>query len=68
MGLEQREDCGFRIADCETGNPPEGWESEGQFQKKQKTEILLWERLSAVIPRFERLQRFTAYRLLLTVS
>ena len=20
------------IADCETGNPPEGWESEGQFQ------------------------------------
>jgi len=20
------------IADCETGNPPEGWESEGQFR------------------------------------
>jgi hypothetical protein len=22
----------FRIADCETGNPPAGWESEGQFK------------------------------------
>ncbi len=20
------------ISDCETGNPPEGWESEGQFR------------------------------------
>jgi hypothetical protein len=22
----------LRIADCATGNPPEGWESEGQFE------------------------------------
>jgi hypothetical protein len=22
--------CRLRISDCETGNPPEGWESEGQ--------------------------------------
>jgi hypothetical protein len=25
----------FRIADCETGNPPEGWESAGQFKSKE---------------------------------
>ena len=24
-------DFRFWTADCETGNPPEGWESEGQF-------------------------------------
>jgi hypothetical protein len=24
----------FGIADCETGNPPVGWESEGQFKSK----------------------------------
>ena len=28
LGMGHRE----VIADCETGNPPEGWESEGQFQ------------------------------------
>jgi hypothetical protein len=22
----------LRISNCETGNPPEGWESEGQFR------------------------------------
>ena len=26
---------GLSIADCETGNPPEGWESEGQFKSKE---------------------------------
>jgi len=37
------------------------------FKKKQKTEIILWERLSAAILRFEpflrfqRFERFTAY-------
>jgi hypothetical protein len=24
--------CEFRIANFETGNPPEGWESVGQFE------------------------------------
>jgi len=28
-------DMRFRIADCETGNPPEGWKSEGQFKIKE---------------------------------
>ena len=37
------------IANCETGNPPEGWESEGQFRfanlkkqtegRRQKSEV-----------------------------
>ena len=27
---------GLRIADCETGNPPEGWESEGQLRIGQR--------------------------------
>ena len=33
---EKTEDGGqrteFRISNCETGNPSEGWESEGQFR------------------------------------
>ena len=40
----------LRIVNCETGNPPEGWESGGQFQKMQKIENLLWERLSSRDP------------------
>ncbi|MGB5920739.1 MAG: hypothetical protein WBF55_21820 [Syntrophobacteria bacterium] len=30
--------------------------------KKQKTEILLWERLSAAISRFERFERFERFQ------
>jgi hypothetical protein len=29
--FQQKGDGGQMISDCETGNPPEGWESEGQF-------------------------------------
>jgi len=39
-------DCGLWIVDL----------------KKQKTEILLWERLSAAISRFERFERFERFQ------
>ena len=29
---------GKTISDCETGNPPEGWESEGQFRLAELSE------------------------------
>jgi len=32
VGSRRSEDRGFWIFDFETGNPPEGWESEGQFR------------------------------------
>ena len=37
---DQRSEVGdrmseFPIADCETGNPPNGWESEGQFRNSK---------------------------------
>jgi hypothetical protein len=38
-------DWGLRIADC-------------GFKKEKKTEILLWERLSAAILRLQRFERF----------
>ena len=28
-------DLRLRISDCETGNPPEGWESAGQLKSKE---------------------------------
>jgi hypothetical protein len=35
MTEDRRQRTEFRIADFETGNPPEGWESEGQFRNAQ---------------------------------
>ena len=30
----------FRISNFETGNPPEGWESEGQFEMDEALDSL----------------------------
>jgi hypothetical protein len=69
----------FRIWDCEIGNPPEGWESEGQLRifqtekygKSGKGICLFWlgtlSRFSRLSSLSRRLHLFTVHRLPFTV-